>query len=158
MTSPSLIVLDRDGVLNHLVSSVHSRRPPWTMDEVQLADDAAESVRRLSAAGYTLMVATNQPDIARGSVTRPEVDRVNRHIHVCLPMPNVEKPPQATKRPPQSHQWAGSYYLTILASSVLSLPRLTPPRAGAPPGHAHIIYCHSGWKSNAESRQRCRSR
>ena len=63
------VFLDRDGVLNH--SLVREGLPyPTGLDDLAIYEDAAKALARLKQAGYLLIVVTNQPDIARGTVTR----------------------------------------------------------------------------------------
>ena len=61
------VFLDRDGVINRPI--IRRGRPysPASSDELEVYPDAAASLRRLQAAGFTLVVVTNQPDVARGS-------------------------------------------------------------------------------------------
>ena len=57
--------LDRDGVLNK--AYVRNGKPysPDTIEEMIIVPDAAEALERLREHGFRLIVATNQPDIAR---------------------------------------------------------------------------------------------
>lgn len=67
-----IILLDRDGVLNRDVhSSVRS------VEEFQLYPDSLEALRLLTAAGYRVIVITNQACIGRGDVAMDVVE----HIH-----------------------------------------------------------------------------
>ena len=52
--------LDRDGVL--IVDSGYPHRP----DQLVLIPGAAEAVKRLNAAGYVVVIVTNQSGVARG--------------------------------------------------------------------------------------------
>lgn len=61
------VFLDRDGVLNRSVVRGGRPFPPATLGEFELYLDAAESCARLAAAGFVLVVATNQPDLGRGT-------------------------------------------------------------------------------------------
>jgi D-glycero-D-manno-heptose 1,7-bisphosphate phosphatase len=74
------VFLDRDGVLNQAV--VHNGRPqpPTSVDEVVITDGAHEACRRLSDAGFLLVVVTNQPDIARRTTSWHVVDAINGHL------------------------------------------------------------------------------
>ena len=60
------VILDRDGVLN--------KRPPrahyvCSWDEFQWLPEVPEALLLLTRAGYKLLLATNQPGIARGALT-----------------------------------------------------------------------------------------
>jgi D-glycero-D-manno-heptose 1,7-bisphosphate phosphatase len=83
------VFLDRDGVLNQ--SPVVDRKPvsPRGLDDVELLSRVAEACERLRAAGYLLIVVTNQPEIARGTLTREDVDAVNGFIAERLPLDEI---------------------------------------------------------------------
>ncbi|HEX4219975.1 MAG TPA: HAD family hydrolase, partial [Acidimicrobiales bacterium] len=72
------VLFDRDGTL---VVDV-----PYNGDteRVRLQPGAREAVARLRRAGFALGVVTNQSGIARGYVSREEVDAVNAHIDQLL--------------------------------------------------------------------------
>jgi D-glycero-D-manno-heptose 1,7-bisphosphate phosphatase len=74
------VFLDRDGVLNEAVLRDGRPHPPATADEVVLRPGAAAACARLRAAGFALVMITNQPDIARGTTTRAAVDRINDRV------------------------------------------------------------------------------
>src|ERR1051325_7492131 len=80
------VFLDRDGVLNK--AYVRNGKPysPDTIEEMIIAPDAAETVERLREHGFRLLLATNQPDIARGRLTRAHVDAMNAHLAGKVPL------------------------------------------------------------------------
>jgi D-glycero-D-manno-heptose 1,7-bisphosphate phosphatase len=79
------VFLDRDGVLNHSV--VRDGTPyPAGLNDLGIYPDAAGALRRLKQAGYLLIVVTNQPDIARGTLTRAAVDEINAVLGAALPV------------------------------------------------------------------------
>jgi len=84
------VFLDRDGVLNK--AYVRNGKPysPDTLEEMVIVPDAASALRRLRADGFRLIVATNQPDIARGRLTREQVDAMNAHLRGNLPLDGIE--------------------------------------------------------------------
>lgn len=79
---PELVVLDRDGVLNHLVSHRADGvlESPHAVSEVQILPGVPEALRRLTEAGLVVVLATNQPAAAKGQVTREELDRIHAAI------------------------------------------------------------------------------
>jgi len=60
-TTPKLIILDRDGIINQ--DSLHYIKSPA---EFILLPDSTHAIARLNAAGYRVAVATNQSGVARG--------------------------------------------------------------------------------------------
>ena len=62
------IFLDRDGFLNEEMGDY-----VWTPDRFRIVPGVPESLRRLKAAGYHLIVVTNQAGIAKGLYTRADV-------------------------------------------------------------------------------------
>lgn len=83
------VFLDRDGVLNRAV--VRDGRPfaPDRVEDVVVLPGVADACQRLADAGWLLMVVTNQPDIARGTTTRAEVDAMNDVVTADLPIAEV---------------------------------------------------------------------
>ena len=97
---PGLIVLDRDGVLNQTVANPAEPRPdsPLRAADVVVFPWVAAVLRRLTDAGYGLVVASNQPAWAKGKTSREDLEEVHRLIvagaqvagaailssHICL--------------------------------------------------------------------------
>ena len=82
--------LDRDGVLNTMVFRLGKLRAPYTLEEFSLFPQVPEALAALKGAGYKLIVVTNQPDVARGWVSRDAVDLVNGKIRDLLPVDDIE--------------------------------------------------------------------
>jgi D-glycero-D-manno-heptose 1,7-bisphosphate phosphatase len=78
----SLIVLDRDGVLNRTVPNPAEPRPdsPLAVSEAEVFPWVPGLLRDLTAAGYGLVVASNQPAAAKGKTTRAVLDAVHAEI------------------------------------------------------------------------------
>lgn len=68
------VFLDRDGTL--IVDKHYLHRP----EEVEFLPGAILALRRLSEAGFALVVVTNQSGVGRGYFTMDDVDRVHRFI------------------------------------------------------------------------------
>jgi HAD superfamily hydrolase (TIGR01662 family) len=71
---PSAVLFDRDGTL---VDDVPYNGDP---DAVRLRPGAAEAVRTLRKHGIAVGVVTNQSGVARGLLTRSQVEAVNRRV------------------------------------------------------------------------------
>jgi D-glycero-D-manno-heptose 1,7-bisphosphate phosphatase len=84
------VFLDRDGVLNK--AYVRNGKPfsPDTIEGMIIFPDAASALTRLREHGFRLIVATNQPDIARGRLTREQVDAMNGYLRSKLPLDSIE--------------------------------------------------------------------
>lgn len=74
------IFLDRDGVLNQTIWRFGKPRAPYTLEEFTLFSGVKEATELLKDLGYLLIVVTNQPDVARGWVSREAVDAVNKKL------------------------------------------------------------------------------
>jgi len=75
------VFLDRDGVLNAAVPDARGLpRPPASLADLFLLPGAAEACARLRAAGFALVGATNQPDLARGTARAAEVAAMNARV------------------------------------------------------------------------------
>jgi D-glycero-D-manno-heptose 1,7-bisphosphate phosphatase len=79
------IFLDRDGTLN--VQAVREGKPyaPTRFEEFRLFDGVPESCRALKAAGYVLVVATNQPDVGRGEVDQSVIEAMHARLLELVP-------------------------------------------------------------------------
>jgi len=69
-----LVLLDRDGTL------IEERNYLSDPRQVRLLPGAAQGLRRLSLAGFRVVVVTNQSGVGRGLITREQVRRVNRRF------------------------------------------------------------------------------
>jgi D-glycero-D-manno-heptose 1,7-bisphosphate phosphatase len=83
------VFLDRDGVLNH--SPIQDGKPvsPHGVDELEILPGVKEACERLRAAGFLLIVVSNQPEIARGTLTRAIVDAMNERLREELPLDEI---------------------------------------------------------------------
>lgn len=79
------VFLDRDGTLNAPVVRAGKPYPPATVDEFRLLDGVAEGCARLKAAGYALVVVTNQPDVGRGTTPQATVEAIHRRLGELVP-------------------------------------------------------------------------
>jgi len=84
------VFLDRDGVINRALLRDGLPYPPATLEEFQLVDAAAETCRRLKTAGFLLVIATNQPDVGRGTQRREVIEQMHSQILRELPIDRIE--------------------------------------------------------------------
>jgi D-glycero-D-manno-heptose 1,7-bisphosphate phosphatase len=83
------VFLDRDGVLNEAVVCNGKPYPPASAEEVRIVADAPAALARLKALGLSLIVVTNQPDVARGTQTGEAVERIHQRIRAALPVDDI---------------------------------------------------------------------
>jgi len=74
------VFLDRDGIINRALVRDNKPFPPARIDQVEVLPGVPEALRRLRAAGYALIVVTNQPDVARGKQTREGVQAIHDYL------------------------------------------------------------------------------
>jgi D-glycero-D-manno-heptose 1,7-bisphosphate phosphatase len=80
------VFLDRDGVLNRAVVRNGRPYPPSSPEDFEILPGAAEAARRLRDAGFLLIGATNQPDVARGTQRREVVEAMNDRLLAEMPI------------------------------------------------------------------------
>jgi len=88
MSGPA-VFLDRDGVLNRVLVRAGKPHPPPSVEETEILPGVAGALHRLKAAGYSLIVVTNQPDVAKGSQRREVVDAINVALAARLPLDEI---------------------------------------------------------------------
>jgi D-glycero-D-manno-heptose 1,7-bisphosphate phosphatase len=74
------IFLDRDGTLSEEIGYIHAADLP----RYALLPGTAAGLKRLAAAGYALVVLTNQSGVARGYFPRAQVDAVHAKLRALL--------------------------------------------------------------------------
>ncbi|WP_458525164.1 D-glycero-beta-D-manno-heptose 1,7-bisphosphate 7-phosphatase [Onishia taeanensis] len=77
--APKLVILDRDGVINQ-----DSDRYVKSLDEWIPYPSAIEAIARLSGAGWTVAVATNQSGIARGYFDEAVLDGIHTRLNALV--------------------------------------------------------------------------
>jgi D-glycero-D-manno-heptose 1,7-bisphosphate phosphatase len=76
------VFLDRDGVLNALVMNPATGRAesPLTPHDVQVPDGVLPALFRLQAAGYPLILVSNQPNYALGKSTLESLGEIHNRL------------------------------------------------------------------------------
>ena len=80
------VFLDRDGVINRAPVRGGKPFPPASADDLEILPGVPDALARLRAAGLRLVVVTNQPDVARGTQRRDEIDRMHAKLAAALPL------------------------------------------------------------------------
>lgn len=78
--------MDRDGVINRAEVRDGKPYPPANLAVMELLPGVTSALRALHAAGWMLIVVTNQPDVARGTTPRAVVEAINLHLKERLPI------------------------------------------------------------------------
>lgn len=91
------VFLDRDGVLNEVRMDGDIASTPRTVAELQIYPDARPQLERLREAGYALIVVSNQPDVARGTLSMAAAGAINDALRAALPVDAVYICPHDTK-------------------------------------------------------------
>ena len=84
------IFLDRDGVINRALTRDGKPYPPSSLAEFEILPGVAEACARLKQAGFLLVVATNQPDVGRGTLKQEVVEAIHSQMCHGLPIDRVE--------------------------------------------------------------------
>jgi D-glycero-D-manno-heptose 1,7-bisphosphate phosphatase len=84
------VFLDRDGVINRALEREEKPYPPRCMEEFEILPEVPGACARLKASGFLLVVATNQPDVGRGTMKQSLVESIHAHMLSRLPIDRVE--------------------------------------------------------------------
>jgi D-glycero-D-manno-heptose 1,7-bisphosphate phosphatase len=76
----SAVFLDRDGVINRAFIRDGNPHPPFSLRELEILPYVPDALSALKAHGYSLIVVTNQPDVARGTASRRLVDNIHERL------------------------------------------------------------------------------
>jgi D-glycero-D-manno-heptose 1,7-bisphosphate phosphatase len=76
----SAVFLDRDGVINRAFIRDGTPYPPDSLRDLEILPHVPEALSALKAQGYSLVVVTNQPDVARGVASRELVDSIHERL------------------------------------------------------------------------------
>jgi D-glycero-D-manno-heptose 1,7-bisphosphate phosphatase len=104
------VFLDRDGTLNRQIVRDGRPYPPATLADFALFDGVPAACAQLAAAGYVLVVATNQPDVGRGTQAQAVVEAMHarlldlvpsiQHVEVCYAAGlDPSAPPDRRRKP-----------------------------------------------------------
>ena len=83
------VFLDRDGVVNRAILREGKPYPPATLSDLRLLPGVREACRKLREAGFALILITNQPDIARGSITAQQVADIHFRLQRYLQLDDI---------------------------------------------------------------------
>jgi D-glycero-D-manno-heptose 1,7-bisphosphate phosphatase len=117
------IFLDRDGVLNRAMVREGRPYPPAALEALEILPGVPDAVRRLHDAGFLVIGATNQPDVARGTQRREVVEAMNAQLMAAMPITAIlvcyedgEDCPRRKPNPGLLLEAAGAYGIDLSAS------------------------------------------
>ncbi len=84
------VFLDRDGVINRALERDGKPYPPTSLDEFEILPEVPAACAKLKAAGFLLVVATNQPDVGRGTLPQSTVEVLHEFLQQRLPLDRIE--------------------------------------------------------------------
>jgi D-glycero-D-manno-heptose 1,7-bisphosphate phosphatase len=101
------VFLDRDGTLNHLVPRLDGTlASPRSLAEFKLINGIARQVERIHKAGFMAILATNQPDVARGFLDARVLESMHEELMKQAPLDGImvcphDDPDDCTCRKPR---------------------------------------------------------
>jgi D-glycero-D-manno-heptose 1,7-bisphosphate phosphatase len=157
VTQHRAVFLDRDGVINVDHGYVHK------VEDFRFVPGSDDAMRRLQAAGWRLVVVTNQSGLARGLYSKADYDRFTAHLQRELAAAGVSVDavlhcphlPDATvaayrlqcdcRKPAPGMLLRAARDLRLdLAASVMVGDRLSDIEAGRTAGVGHNVLVRSG--------------
>lgn len=74
------LFLDRDGVVNECIVREGKPYPPASADEIRYVPGIHSLCQRAKSAGWLVIIATNQPDVGRGTTSLATVEEIHSKI------------------------------------------------------------------------------
>ena len=84
------VFLDRDGVINRAITRDGLPFPPMSLSDFEILPGVPEACAKLKAAGFLLVLVTNQPDVGRGIVPRELVESMNAQMEKVIALDRIE--------------------------------------------------------------------
>jgi histidinol-phosphate phosphatase family protein len=83
------IIIERDGILNRMLSLPPTVLGPATLEELDINMEAQPPLLRLKEAGFILVATTNQPGLSAGTQCRRELDRIHEAIRQAFSLDDI---------------------------------------------------------------------
>ena len=84
------VFLDRDGVINQAVVREGKPYPPHSVNDLIIFPDVPRALKLLKSAHFLLIIATNQPDVSRGTQQKQVVETMHQKLIRELPIDDVK--------------------------------------------------------------------
>ena len=150
-----VVFLDRDGVLTIPVEANGRGYAPRAMKDFALYPDAGVSVDRLKAAGFDVVVVTNQPDIGAGLVEPGILDEMHALLVSAVAVDRVRVCPHVTEDSCSCRKPAPGLLLAEAGDFDIDLPaswmvgdRDSDLAAGAALG-VRTVFIARGWRGES---------
>jgi D-glycero-D-manno-heptose 1,7-bisphosphate phosphatase len=149
------VFLDRDGVLVIPTFGNGRSYAPTSLDQFAIYQDSAPSLARLKAAGFLLVVVTNQPDVGAGRVAGDVVEEMHRRLRRDLPLDDIkvclhtqDANCRCRKPRPDMLLEAAAALMINLADSMMVGDRASDVEAGRAAG-CRTVYIDRGYTAEA---------
>lgn len=83
------VFLERDGILNQPRGEQRMGTSPLTRGEFKIRSEVAPLLHELKAAGFLLIVTTNQPGLSDGSLSRRELEYMHDSLKRTFPLDDI---------------------------------------------------------------------
>src|SRR5262245_130975 len=83
------VFLERDGILNEARTAGRNQISPMTQQEFRVRTEVLPLLNELKAAGFLLIVTTNQPALSSGVLSRRELDRMHDLLRRTFPIDDL---------------------------------------------------------------------
>lgn len=84
------VFLDRDGVINRVIMRNGRPHSPTSVAEMEFLPGVGEAMAALRAAGFRIIVVTNQPDVGSGRQQREVVEAIHDRIRRAFPIDDIK--------------------------------------------------------------------
>jgi len=83
------VFFDRDGIINAARVMAGNPHPPSTLLDTHIMPGIADVLSTLRLLDYKTICITNQPDVARGTQTKEEVEKINSYLREKLVLTDI---------------------------------------------------------------------
>ena len=83
------VFFERDGILNQARCVGRQQSSPLRSEDFHVRSELAPLLNELKAAGFRLIVTTNQPAVAAGTLPRRELDRMHDRLLKTFPLDDI---------------------------------------------------------------------
>jgi D-glycero-D-manno-heptose 1,7-bisphosphate phosphatase len=83
------VFIERDAILNEVRTGPKHQITPLTLEEFKVIKAAEPQLKKLKAAGFVLIVTTNQPGLSRGYQSRRDLDRMHDLLRRTFPLDDI---------------------------------------------------------------------